>query len=279
MPGEGGSRPAALQAIRERLAGSAEKEWQRLVSTPITRIEYLITSHVLERHLPPTGRILDAGCGPGRYAVDLLQRGYRVVLVDLMRGYLRFAGLKIAEAGVVRGSSARVEGDLGALPYADGTFDAVLCLGAPLSYLLQAAARARAVKELARVVKDGGRVFLTGINRLATYRGGIYWALWDLFDLHTAPEARRTGRVRGDDRWYTFAQGELDALAACAGLSVEDRVGCEGLATYLPMDHLAAVERHPERWAVWSEILLETCDEPSIIGLSNHQLLVARKGR
>ena len=35
-----------------------------------------------------------------------------------------------------------------------------------------------------------------------------------------------------------IAQGELDALAEDAGLSVEDCVGCEGLAAYLPMDHL-----------------------------------------
>jgi SAM-dependent methyltransferase len=277
MPGDKGSTPAALQAIRGRLAGSTEKEWQRLASTPITRTEYLITSHCLQRYLPPAGLLLDAGCGPGRYAVDLAKMGYRVVLLDLMYEYLRFARAKVVGTGGEREQAAPVEGDLGALPYADGVFDAVLCLGAPLSYLLEAEARSRAVKELARVVKDGGRVFLTGLGRLAGYRGGIYWATWHLFDLFTSPEARRTGRVPGYDYWYTFAQGELDALAEDAGLSVEDRVGCEGLAAYLPMDHLRQVENDPRRWSVWKAILLETCNEPSIIGMSNHQLVVARK--
>jgi SAM-dependent methyltransferase len=244
---------------------------------PITRIEYLITSHCLERYLPSAGLVLDAGCGPGRYAVDLVKVGYRVVLFDLMHDYLRCAQAKVMEAGVEKGTAVPVEGDLGSLPYADGVFDAVLCLGAPLSYLLEAGARSRAVTEMARVVKDGGRVFLTGIGRLATYRGGIYWATWHLFDLFTSPEARRTGRVPGYDYWYTFAHGELDVLAEDAGLSVEDRVGCEGLAAYLPMDHLGQVENDPDRWPVWKAILLETCNEPSIIGMSNHQLVVARK--
>jgi SAM-dependent methyltransferase len=203
--------------------------------------------------------------------------GYRVILFDLMHDYLLCARAKVIETGVEKETATPVEGDLGALPYADGIFDAVLCLGAPLSYLLEAKARSRAVKELARVVKGGGRVFLTGIGRLATYRGGIYWAAWHLFDLHTSPEARRTGLVPGYDRWYTFAQGELDALAEDAGLSVEDRVGCEGLAAYLPMDHLEQVQSDPDRWPVWKEILLETCNEPSIIGISNHQLVIARK--
>jgi SAM-dependent methyltransferase len=274
---EKGCTPAALRAIRERLAGSVEKEWRRLESTPITRTEYLITSHCLERHLPPCGLLLDAGCGPGRYAVDLVKAGYRVVLYDLIHAYLCFARSKVMETGIKEGTGAPVEGDLGSLPYADGVFDAVLCLGAPLSYILEAGARSRAIKELARVVKRGGRVFLTGIARLATYRGGIYWAVWDLFDLFTTPEARRTGRVPGYDYWYTFAKGELDALAVEAGLSVEDRIGCEGMASYLPMDHLEQVETNPDRWSVWKEILLETCNEPSIIGLSNHQLIIARK--
>jgi len=238
MCGDKGSTPAALQAIPERLAGSTEKEWQRLESTPITRIEYLITSHCLERYLPSAGLVLDAACGPGRYTVDLVRKGYRVVLFDLMHDYLRFARVKIVETGVEKETAAPVEGDLGSLPYANGVFDAVLCLGAPLSYLLEAAARFRAVKEMARVVKGGGRVFLTGIGRLATYRGGIYWATWRLFDRFTSPAARRTGRGPGYDYWYTFAQGKLDALAEDAGLSVEDCVGCEGLAAYLPMDHL-----------------------------------------
>jgi SAM-dependent methyltransferase len=146
--GDKGLTPAALQALRERLAGSTEKEWQRLASTPIARIDYLITSHCLDRHLPSEGLILDAGCGPGRYAVDLVKGGYRVVLFDLMHDYLRFARAKVVETGVEKGTAAPVEGDLGALPYAAGVFDAVLCLGAPLSYLLEAGARSRAVKEI-----------------------------------------------------------------------------------------------------------------------------------
>ena len=277
MISEKGCTPAALRTIRERLAGSAEKEWQRLKSTPITRTEYVITSYCLERYLPRRGLILDAGCGPGRYAVDLVKAGYRVALFDLMHDYLCFARNRILETGVEKRIEVPVEGDLGALPYAEGVFDAVLCLGAPLSYMLETEARSRAVNELSRVVKAGGFAFLTGISRLATYRAGIYWASWHLFDFFTTPEARKTGRVPDYDHWYTFAEGELDGLAEDAGLSVEDRVGCEGMASYLPMDHLEQVENNPHRWSVWKEILLETYNEPSIIGMSSHQLIIARK--
>jgi hypothetical protein len=35
--------------IRQRYAGKAVQEWERLLSTPIMRIEYMITGYCLER--------------------------------------------------------------------------------------------------------------------------------------------------------------------------------------------------------------------------------------
>jgi SAM-dependent methyltransferase len=267
--------------VRQRYAGKAQQEWDRLEANPITRIEYLITRHVLAQYLgqPASigGMVLDTGCGPGRYAVDLARQGFQVVMCDLLCEMLRLAKRRSSEARVEERVRAAVAADLAALPYADASFGAVLCLGAPLSHLLETGPRARAVHELARVARPGARVFLTGIQRLAAYRGGIYWGLWEMWDEMTTPQARATGVVPGYPVWYTFAPRELEDLAEEAGLRILDRVGCEGLAQYLPMDRLAAVEADPVRGPVWREILLETCNESSIIGLSNHLLVVTEK--
>ena len=265
--------------IRQRYAGKAQQEWERLAANPITRIEYAITSHVLARYLfdvvPRHALILDVGCGPGRYAIDLARQGYRVVLCDLLCEMLRLARRRVAEANVAERVRSAAAADLAALPYADASFHAVLCLGAPLSHLLESKSRTRAVHELARVARPGARLFLTGIQRLSAYRGGIFWGLWETWDQMTTPEARATGV--GASIWYTFAPRELETLAEQAGLRVLDRVGCEGLAQYLPMDRLAEVEAHPTRGPVWREMLLETCNEPSIVGMSNHLLVVTEK--
>ena len=45
-------------------------------------------------------RVLDVGCGPGRYATDLAQQGYQVVLCDLLCEMLRLARRRVAEAKV-----------------------------------------------------------------------------------------------------------------------------------------------------------------------------------
>jgi SAM-dependent methyltransferase len=267
--------------VRQRYAGKAQQEWERLEANPITRIEYVITQHALARYLfadvPRNTTILDVGCGPGRYAIDLARQGYTVVMCDLLCEMLRLARRRAAEAQVSGRVRAAVAADLAALPYSDASFDAVLCLGAPLSHLREEGPRVRAVSELARVARPGARVFLTGIQRLSAYRGGIFWGLWETWDQMTTPQARATGAAAGSLIWYTFAPRELETLAEQAGLRVLDRIGCEGLAQYLPMDRLAEIEADPRRGPVWREILLETCNEPSIVGLSNHLLVVTQK--
>src|SRR4051794_38897150 len=107
---------------------------------PATRffddVRYLRTVRAERRPLESTARalraaelagcttdatILDAGCGEGRNTVPLARAGYRVVGLDRSRALLA-AAPKVAGSRYVLGSYA-------ALPFAPGTFDAVLLLG------------------------------------------------------------------------------------------------------------------------------------------------------
>ena len=81
--------------VKQRYAGKARQEWHRLTSTPITRIEYLITTHALKRYLPGAGRILDAGSGPGRYAIDVARQGYQIAMVDLVFEMLQLGQMNV----------------------------------------------------------------------------------------------------------------------------------------------------------------------------------------
>jgi SAM-dependent methyltransferase len=208
--------------------------------------------------------------------VDIARQGYQVMMFDLVGEMLRLGQCKIAQAGV-SDNVTLTQGNLTALPYAGGVFDAVLCLGAPLSHVPDRLARVAVVAELTRVVRSGGMIFLTGLQRLAGYRGIVYWLDYGFFDQIMTPEGRSRGIVDGSQVWYTFAPGELQEMVQSAGLQIVDTIGCEGLASYLPMEHLEKVETDPERWPVWKTLLLETCNEPSIVGISNHLLVVARK--
>jgi len=62
------------QIIRDYYDQKAEDEWKRLVQDPYHRLEFIVTMHFLNKHLPKSGLILDAGGGPGRYTIELAKK-------------------------------------------------------------------------------------------------------------------------------------------------------------------------------------------------------------
>jgi SAM-dependent methyltransferase len=61
---------------------------------------------------PPFGSALDLGCGTGRWAVDLAQRGWQVTAIDCVAKAVRTARQRAGQAGVV---VRFIEGDVTAL--------------------------------------------------------------------------------------------------------------------------------------------------------------------
>jgi ubiquinone/menaquinone biosynthesis C-methylase UbiE len=104
-------------------------------------------------------RILDAGCGAGRVAQELEKRGADVVGMDYSFGMVGRANC-ICNAGTIHGVDL-LQGDVGAIPFESSSFDVVVCLGV-LSYL---DAEEKALDEVARVLRPGGTLILSVINR------------------------------------------------------------------------------------------------------------------
>ena len=104
----------------------------------------------------PGERVLDIGCGVGTTAIRLAREHQAHVvaadIADLMR---ERAQANVTAAGVA--VQVRVEdADIRSLPYADGSFDAVVAEAVTMFV-----SRRRAAAELARVTRPGGRVLAT----------------------------------------------------------------------------------------------------------------------
>jgi SAM-dependent methyltransferase len=103
--------------------------------------------------------VLDAGCRDATHAVALTQRyGCRAVGVDLVLAGLPKRGAYDAAAEAA-GRVALVQGDIQALPLADGACDLVWCRDT-LSCLDDCA---RALRECARVLRPGGGMVLYAV--------------------------------------------------------------------------------------------------------------------
>ncbi len=112
----------------------------------------------LRRLLPaPPADILDAGCGPGLYAVRLAALGHRVEGIDIGPAVIRYARGLARRLGVQDRARFRVA-DIRALEPSP-RYDAVLLLYYVLENLPQPA-QAAALRRLAGCLRPGGRVIL-----------------------------------------------------------------------------------------------------------------------
>ncbi len=140
------------------------------------------TTHRLRRralaYLPPDGsRILEVGFGSGRLHLELAGR-YRLAGIDLAPGMARLAARRLAAQGR---TSLLAVGNVRALPWRDGHFDAVLSTFA-FSAVEDAA---QALDEMVRVTRPGGQVVIVDAgeardgNRPARFLARLWEAMGD----------------------------------------------------------------------------------------------------
>jgi len=103
----------------------------------------------------PGSRLLDAGCGTGRYALELARRGYQVIGVDAASALLREAQRKAARE---RLPLAFEVGNLLSLT-ARTAFDGILCRGV-LNDFLDDASRQQVFQVFAHVLRKSGVLVL-----------------------------------------------------------------------------------------------------------------------
>jgi arsenite methyltransferase len=121
-------------------------------------------------------QILDVGCGRG--AVLLMAASYlttgHATGIDLWRrqdqsGNAMDAARKNADAEGVAGRVSLETADMTALPFAAGTFDLILSSLA-IHNVPGQEKRDRAIEEIVRVLRPGGRVAIADLRNIARYR-------------------------------------------------------------------------------------------------------------
>ena len=156
----------------------------------------------------PAGRVLEAGCGTGQILERLGRAGVRAVGVDLSSGMLQQARARAREL---------VRGDLTALPFGDGRFDAVCCF----KVLAHVPDIGRAMAELGRLVRPGGFLIVEFYNPHSVR--GLLWRL------------KRPGRIAGDVDEHDISV-RFDAPAAARALLPSDfePVTARGIRLFTP---------------------------------------------
>ncbi len=130
----------------------------------------------------PGDEVLDVGCGPGFYVVDILEivgENGAVSGVDASAAMLAIAGRKVGDRSNVR----LLEGEATKLPVGDASVDRAISVQV-FEYLSDVDA---ALAELMRVVRPGGRVVIWDID-------------WSTLSWHCSDAERMRRMVRAWDR-------------------------------------------------------------------------------
>ena len=100
--------------------------------------------------------ILDNGCGPGRHGIYFAEKGFSVTGLDQSSEALQYFQEWAEGSGL---SVTAVQGDIFSLPFPDNSFDGIIDYN--VSYHTDTAGFFLAVKELRRVLRSGGEVYIT----------------------------------------------------------------------------------------------------------------------
>ncbi len=111
-----------------------------------------------------TGVVLEVAVGTGRN-LPLYPRGVNIIAIELSPAMLAVARQRIADRGI---DADLREGDAQSLPFDDNRFDTVVCVLA----LCAIPDHARAINEMARVLKPGGKLILLD------HIGSRWWPVW-----------------------------------------------------------------------------------------------------
>lgn len=265
--------------VKKYYTGYVRKEWRRLVKDSYHRLEFDTTLHFLKKYLPKKGLILDAGGGPGRYTIELAKQGYDVVLLDIAPVNLEFAKRQIKKAKLQNEVKQIIEGSIVDLSrFADNTFDAVICLGGPLSHVLDKKERNKAISELLRVTKSNAPIFVSVMSRLSVLVSELKLCQHEI-EHSLFRKIRDTGDYPGGYGFtvcHFFLPEELKQDFSKKNVNFLEMVGLEGVGSHF-QEKINKLAKNKKRWNVWLETHYKICTHPVVVGISEHILIVCKK--
>lgn len=121
--------------------------------------EYRRTARAIADRLEPDSTVLEVAPGPGYLAIELARAGsFRVTGLDISRSFVEMARENARRAGVEVDFR---HGNASQLPFADGSFDFVVCRAAFKNFTDPVGA----LNETHRVLKPGGRASIFDLRK------------------------------------------------------------------------------------------------------------------
>lgn len=251
-------------------------EENRLTTNHARKLEFITTARILDEVIPSSCKILDCAAGTGIYAFWLAGKGHDVTATDLTPRHIDYINKKLAATGCSMKTAVLDATDLSI--FENESFDVVLNMG-PFYHLIEEEQREKCISECTRVLKKGGLLVTAYIPRYFVFQ---YVAInnENYLDDALAKQLVETGVLRHDDEkcfWtdtYYSSKEEMETVYRNYDLKIIDHFAQDGLAPLL--SH--TVDSWNERqFKIWCDYHYSICREPSVLGSSNHVIIIGRK--
>ena len=257
------------------------EETQRLL-TGFNQLELVRTQELLARFLPPPPAVvLDVGGGSGHYACWLAKKGYEVHLIDPVPLHVEQAR-QASKQQPDHPLASAMTGDASYLEHPDNSADVVLLFG-PLYHLTESEDRQQALREAQRVLRRDGVIMVVGISRFASALDGLDSGFIDdpQFvqiigrDLSDGQHRNPTKNPSYFTTAYFHHPFELQTEVEAVGFQHGKTLAVEGPGW--------AAKDFEQRWqdderrALLLDLIRKIEEEPSLLGMSGHIMVIAKK--
>ena len=243
-------------------------ESNRLAIDRTNRLEEITTLRYLNAFIPAGASILDACAAYGVYAFPLAENGYKVTAGDVVAHHVdalretQKANPILQE--IYHGSICDLS------RFQDSSFDAVLNLGA-YYHITNKTERDKSITEGQRVLKPGGLMFIAYLPRYANFIK--YCDTWQDrtkdIDLYL-----KRGHMDDDSLFYATTPEYIETELIGFSFEIVKNVATDGLK-YVFRKQLN--ELPDDLYQKFLAHHFEMCEQRTLLGYSEHCLLVGRK--
>ncbi len=251
----------------EEFYGSIEENI-RLKRKNSNKIEFLTTVEYLNKFLKPHSKILDACAGGGIYSFYFSDNGHQVYAGDLVEKNVE--DIKKEQKEHLKLSDVFVGSILDLHRYDDETYDMVLNLGS-YYHLIDKDKRKKSLEESLRVLKKGGIYAIAYVNR---YSNVIKFREMFLEDFELLQEYINKGYHSKNEVFYCTTPKLIEDELLNFDLEIIHHIATDGMK-FIIGDVINELDE--DGFKKWMKFHLSSCEDRTILGSSEHGLIIARK--
>lgn len=253
-------------------------EDNRITSTNSRRIEFTVTTNILDEYIDSQHKILELGAGTGVYSFYYAEKGNEVIATDITPKHIEIINEKLLTRDDYISLSAEVVNATDLSRYESESFDVVTCLG-PIYHLINENDRNKCIAESLRVLKKGGILAIAYVNKHFVMHH-VMLRNRNFLTKEFINKILNTGTIKDKEKecfWtdaFFTSPSEMELFIDNFNVQIIDHAGTDGINQFLRDD---IDEMSDDEYSHWIYYILNSCRDKSILGMSNHGLLLCRK--